>query len=145
VNRDVDLHHHFFEQRCGLKRADFLLLQPNGQRVDFIDQVGQRVFASAAAQAERKIFFADGRHHVRKRLQRADDLAMQHRAADHPSQYDEKRDGPFEFDGMIAEPEKKFGDNRAGQADEQRHQEDARIEIQLDPCFRFYGKNANGL
>ena len=40
---------------------------------------------------------------------------------------------------MVAQPEKEFGDNGAGKADQQRHQENASIEIQLDPLVRRFG------
>ena len=45
---------------------------------------------------------------------------------------------------VIAEPEKKFGHDRARQADEQSHQEDARVEIQLDPGVWLYGRMRAG-
>jgi hypothetical protein len=45
----------------------------------------------------------------------------------------------------MAQPEKKFGHDCAGQADEQGHQKNARVEIQLDPSVRLYGENARGL
>ena len=47
---------------------------------------------------------------------------------------------------MIAQPEKKFGDDGAGQTDEQGHQENASVEIQLDPSVGLdSGEAARGL
>src|SRR5689334_4914523 len=54
-NSHINLHYYFLEECRGFQFAHFLLLQPYGQRIDFIDQVGQGIIAPTATQAKGKI------------------------------------------------------------------------------------------
>ena len=69
-HRDVDLLHHLAQERRGLERAQPLLAQHLGERVDLDERLAQRVVAAPDARAEREVLLAQRPQQVRQRLQR---------------------------------------------------------------------------
>ena len=49
---NINLHQHFFQERCGFQCADLLHLQPVSQRIKFVGQFGQRIILIAASHPE---------------------------------------------------------------------------------------------
>ena len=79
---DVDLLHHGPQQRGGLDRAEPLLVQRLGQRVDLGHDVAERVAGRHRPAADREVVLAHRGDQVGQRLQRRDDVhAQRHQAA----------------------------------------------------------------
>ena len=78
-----DLLHHGAEQARRVERAQPLLAQRVGERVDLDQHLAERIVAPRAPRADREVLLAQRREEVRQRLEREDDaLAQCQRPAD---------------------------------------------------------------
>ena len=72
-HRDVDLAHHRPQQGRRLERAEALVAQRVGKRIDLEQRLAERIVASRAARPKREIALAQRLQQIRHRLQRKHD------------------------------------------------------------------------
>ena len=124
-DRDVDLRHHRPQQRARLERAEPLVVQRLGERVDFEHHRAERIVAAGAARADREVALAQRGQQVRQRLQRQHDAMAHAERAAGPDADDEHGQRPLDFRRVVAGPEQDQRDQRA-EAGGERQQQDAR-------------------
>ena len=116
-HRDVDLLHHRPQQRGGLDRAEPLLVQRLGQRVDLGHDVAERIAGRHRPPADREVVLAHRGDEVGQRLQRRHDV----RPAATPGTRRRRRRAawyrPLHLGGVVAGPQQ---DQRRGQRRQRR-------------------------
>ena len=76
---DVDLLHDRAQQRRGLDRAQPLIVQRLGERIDLEQRGAERIVGVRGAAADREVVLAQRRQQVGQRLQRHDDARADRR------------------------------------------------------------------
>ena len=126
-HRNLDLRHHFAQQRGGFECVEALVPQSLDQRVHLDHHLPKRVAAARAARADGKVSLAERGEQVRQRLKGKDDAFAQRECEAQTERDDDDRQRPLDLGGVITRPEKDERDERAGQRRGERHQQDAAV------------------
>ena len=122
-----NLLHHRAQQRGRFERSEALLAKRFGQRVHLDQHLAERVVFTLTARADREVLLTQRREQVRQRLQRVDDAIAQRRRHAPPEADDEERERPLHLRREVAAPQQNQRDAGAGQAGQERHQQDAAV------------------
>ena len=93
-HRHVDLAHHALKERRRLERAEPLLAQGLGERVQLAQRVAERPVVAAGARAEREVALAQRAEQVRQRLQGPHDRLARGEREEHPARAGEEAQRP---------------------------------------------------
>ncbi len=115
-DRQVDLLHHRPQQRIGFQCTQALLPKNFAEGIHFDHHFAHGIVVSRPASAHRKVFFAQGRQQIRKRLQGKDDAMPQRKGEAKPKSKNEKCQRPDRARRIIPAPQENHGNERTREA-----------------------------
>ena len=125
--------HHRPQQRRRLERAQPLVAQRVGERVDLEQRLTERIVAPRAARAKREIALAQRLEQIGHRLQRKDDAMAKRRRGERPEHQDGDARRDDRLRGVAARPQ------------QEERCDDAREIRQPPPAGESDGRNAASL
>ena len=129
-NRDIDLRHHFSQERRRLERVQALVAERFHERVDLDHDLAERVAAARAAGPNREVTLAERGKQVGERLERQDDALAERQRKTQAERDDEDAQRPLDLGREVARPQEDEGDECPRQRRGERHQQDAPVVAQ---------------
>src|SRR5579872_61168 len=111
-DRDIDLGHNGGQQRAGFHGSEALLTQHLGKRIDLDHEFAESVAAFRATHAKGKVAFAQGRLHIRERLQGMNHGGANGESEAEPNQDYEKGEAPAGTGVVVAGPQQDHGQQK---------------------------------